>query len=116
MFLVLIQKKKKIFNNLCNSNFPPPNHLDGSIACLTNKANLFGSYFSVHSSLSNFYDPDPPILLLTNPMPSIIISAHKVCQLLCSLKTNKASGSGGIPPRFLREFADELTFFFFFFL
>ena len=29
--------------------------------------------------------------------------------MLCSLKTDKASGPDGIPPRFLKEFADELA-------
>ena len=42
-------------------------------------------------------------------MPSIIISARKVCRVLRSLKTDKASGPDGIPPRFLKEFADELV-------
>ena len=31
-----------------------------------------------------------------------------VC-MLCSVKTDKASGSDGIPPIFLKEFADELA-------
>ena len=42
-------------------------------------------------------------------MPSIIISARKVCWVLRSLKTDKASGPGGIPPRFPKEFAEELA-------
>ena len=42
---------KKIFNNFCNSSFPSLICLDGSIACSpTDKANLFGSYFSTNSS------------------------------------------------------------------
>ena len=51
------------------------------------------------------------ILLLnpSKPIPSIIISARKVRRVLRSLKTNKASGPDGIPPRFLKEFADELA-------
>ena len=100
---------KKIFNNFCNSNFPSLICPDGSIACSpTDKANLFGSYFSANSSLSDSNAPDPPTQPLTNPIPSIIISAHKVCRVLRSLKTDKASGLDGIPPRFLKEFADEL--------
>ena len=101
---------KKIFNNFCNSNFPSLIRPDDSIACSpTDKASLFGSYFSANSSLSDSSAPDPPTQPLSNPIPSIIISAHKVCQMLRSLKTDKASGPDGIPPRFLKEFPDELV-------
>ena len=94
---------KKIFNNFCNSSFPSLIRPDGSIACSpTDEANLFGSYFSVNSSLSDSNAPDPPTQLLSNPIPSIIISARKVCRVLCSLKTD-------IPPSCLKEFADELA-------
>ena len=83
---------------------------DGSTACSpTDKANLFGSYFSDNSSLSNSSAPDPPTKPLSNPIPSIIISAHKVRRVLRSLKTDKASGPDGIPPKYLEEFADELV-------
>ena len=52
---------KKIFNNFCNSSFPSLIRSDGSIACSpTDKANLFGSYFSANSSLSDSNAPDPP--------------------------------------------------------
>ena len=50
----------------------------------------------------NFYIKIPYI-------PSIIISARKVRRALHSLKTDKASGPDGIPPRFLKEFADDLA-------
>ena len=103
-------QSKKIFNNFCNSSFPSLTHPHGSIACsTTGKANLFGSYFSANSSLSDSNAPDPPTQPLSNPKPSIIITAHKVRWVLHSLKTNKASGPDGIPPRFLKEFADELA-------
>ena len=93
--------------NFCNSSFPSLIRPDGSIACSpTDKANLFGSYFSANSSLSISNAPDPPTQPLSNPIPSIIISARWV---LRSLKTDKASGPDGIPPRFLKEFADELA-------
>ena len=89
------------FNSFCNSNFPSLIHSDGSIAgSPTDKANLFGSIFSTNSS------PTEP---LTNPMPAMIISAHKVCRVLHFLKTDKASDLDGIPPRFLKEFADEVA-------
>ena len=101
---------KKIFNNFCNSSFPSLIRPDGSIACsTTDKANLFGSYFSANSSLSDFNAPDPPTQPLSNPIPSIIISARKVRRVLRSLKTDKASGPDGVPPRFLKEFAEELA-------
>ena len=101
---------KKIFNNFCNSSFRLFIHPDGSIACSpTDNADLFGSYFSANSSLSNSNAPDPPTQPLSDPMPSIIISAYKVRRVLRSLKTDKASGPDGIPPRFLKEFADELA-------
>ena len=101
---------KKFFNNFCNSSFPSLIHSDGSIVCSpTDKANFFGSYFSANSSLSNSNDPDPPTQPLSNPIPSIIISAHKVCRVLCSSKTDKASVPDGIPPRFLKEYAEELA-------
>ena len=91
---------KKIFNNFCNFSFPSLIRPDGSIACSpTDKANLFGSYFSAYSSLNDSNAPDPPIQPLSNPIPSIIISAHKIHQVLRSLKTDKASGPDGIPPR-----------------
>ena len=100
---------KKIFNNFCNSSFPSLIRPDGSIACSpTDKANLFGSYFSANSSLSDSNAPDPPTQPLSNPIPSIINSARKVCRVLRSLKTDKASGPDGVPPRFLKEFAEEL--------
>ena len=103
---------KKIFNNFCNSNFPSLIRPDGSIACSpTDKANIVGSYFSANSSLGDSNALDPPTHPLSNPMPipSIIISARKVHRVLRSLKTDKASGPDGIPPRFLVEFADELA-------
>ena len=107
MFLVLIQKN---LNSLHNSSFPSLIRPDGSIACSpTNKANLFGSYFSANSSLSDSNTPDPPTQPLSNSMPFIIISARKVHRVLHSLKIGKASGLDGIPPRFLKEFAGELT-------
>ena len=91
---------KKIFNNFCNSSFPSLIRPDGSIACSpTDKANLFGSYFSANSSLSDSNAPDPPTQPLSNPIPSIIISARKVRRVLRSLKTDKASGPDGIPPQ-----------------
>ena len=105
MFLVLIQKI-----NFCNSSFLSLNCPDGSIACSpTDKANLTGSYFSANSSLSDSNAPDSPTQPLSNPIPSIIISSRKVCWVLRSLKTDKASGPDDIPPRFLKEFADELA-------
>ena len=91
---------KKIFNNFCNSSFPLLIRPDGSIACSpTDKANLFGSYFSANSSLSDTNAPDPPTQPLSNPIPSIIISARKVRRVLRSLKTDKASGPDGVPPQ-----------------
>ena len=99
---------QKIFNNFCNFSFPSLICPDGSIACSpTDKANLFGSYFPANSSLSDSNAPDPPAQPLSNPIPSIIISTSKVRRVLCSLKTDKASGPDGIPPRFLKEFADN---------
>ena len=101
---------KKIFNNFCNSSFSSLIYPGGSIACSsTDKANLFGSYFSANSSLSNSSAPNPPTQPLSNPMPSIIISARKVRRVLRSLKTDKASGPDGVPPRFLKEFTDDLA-------
>ena len=99
----------KIFNNFCNSSFPSLIRPDCSIACSpTDKANLFGSYFSASSSLSDSNTPDPPTQPLSKPIPSIIISARKVCRVLHSLKTDKASGPDGIHSRFLKELVDEL--------
>ena len=101
---------KKIFNNFCNSSFPSLIRPDSSIACCpTDKANLFGSYFSANSSLSDSNAPDPPTQTLSNPIPSIIISARKVRRVLRSLKTDTSSSPDGIPPKFLKEFADELA-------
>ena len=101
---------KKSSTTSVTLSFPSLIHPDGSIACSpTDKANLFGSCFSANSSLSNSNAPDPPTQPLSNSIPSIIISVHKVRRVLHSLKTDKASGSDGIPPRFLKEFADELV-------
>ena len=100
----------KIFNNFCNPSFPSLIRPDGSIACSpTDKTNLFGSYFSANYFLSNSNAPDPPTQPLSNRIPSIIISARKVCRVLRSLRTDKTSGPDGIPPRFLKEFAEELA-------
>ena len=61
---------KKIFNNFCNSSFPSLIHPDGSIACFpADKANLYGSYFSANSSLSDSNAPDPPTQPLSNLYP-----------------------------------------------
>ena len=101
---------KKIFNNFCNSSFHSLICPDGSIAYSpTDKANIFGSYFCDNSSLSDSNAPDPSTQHLSIPIPSIITSAHKVHWVLRSLKTDKASGPDGIPLRFLKEFADEMT-------
>ena len=60
----------KIFNNFCSSSFPSPIRPDGSIACSpTDKANLFGSYFSTKSSLIDSNAPDPPTQPLSNLIP-----------------------------------------------
>ena len=64
---------KKIFNNFSNSSFPSLILPDGSVACSTDKANLFGSYFSANS-FSDSNALDPPTQPLSNPIPSIIIS------------------------------------------
>ena len=91
---------KKI-NNFCNSSFPSLIRPDGLITCSpTEKSNLFGSYFSDNSSLSDSSAPDHPTQPLSNPIPSIIISACKVRRVFHSLKIDKASGPDGIPPRF----------------
>ena len=107
MFLVLIQK---ILNNFCNPNFPSLIFPDGCIAWFPiDNTNLFGFYFSANSSLSASSAPDPPTQPFSNPIPSIITSAHKVRCVLHSLKTDKASGPDGICPSFLKKFADELA-------
>ena len=81
---------------------------DGSIACsCTDEASSFGSYFSTNSSLSDSNAPDPPTQHLTNPIPSIIIFALKICRVLRFLKIDKASVPDGILLRFLEEFTDE---------
>ena len=100
----------KIFNNFCNSSLVSLIYPNDSIACSpTDKVNLFGSYFSANSSLSDSNAPDTPTQSLPNPVPSTNISALKVRRVLRSLKTRTASGPDGIPPRFLREFADALA-------
>ena len=104
---------KKIFNNFCNSSFPSLIRPDGSIACSpTDKANLFGSYFSANSSLNDSNGPDTPNQPLSNPIPSIIISARKIRRVLRSLKTDKGSGPDGITPRFLKELLMNWCLFF----
>jgi len=70
---------------------------------------LARTLFSSNSSLDDSDVLEPPSLPLSNPISPPIISAHKVRRVLSSLKTNKASGPDGIPPRFLREFAAELA-------
>ena len=96
--------------DFCNSSFPSLVCPDGSIACSpTDKTNLFGSYFSADSSLSDSYAPDPPTQTLSNPIPFIIISASQVRWVLRSLKPGKVSDPDGMPPSFLKEFADELV-------
>ena len=65
--------------------------------------------FPLYSSLSDSNAPDHPTQPLSNPIPPIIISARKVRRVLRLLKTDKASGPDGIPPRFLKEFAEELA-------
>ena len=42
-------------------------------------------------------------------MPTIIISVQRVRRILLSLEIGKASGPDGIPARFLKDFADELS-------
>ena len=64
---------------------------------------------SSNSSLDDSNAAPPPNLPLNNPMPPPIISERRVRRALCSLKTNKAYGPDGIPPRILREFASELA-------
>ena len=94
--LVLIQIF--FFYNVCNSNFPSLICPDGSIACFPNdKANLFGSYFS-KILLSAI-----PMLLNLPLNPSLTIFTP-ICLLI---KTDEASGPDSIPPRFLKEFAEE---------
>ena len=66
------------------------------------------TFLLAKSSLNDSNAPDPPTQPLSNPIPSIITSARKVRRVLRSLKTDKASGPDGIPPRFLKESADEL--------
>ena len=90
MFLVLIQKKS-------------------STTSVTPAFRHFGSYFSANSYLSYSNAPDPPTQPLSNPVPSIIISARKVHQVLCAFKTDKVSEPDGLAPRFLKKFADELA-------
>ena len=113
--LLLLKKcfwflSKKIFNNFCNSSFPSCVCSHGSIACSpTDEANLFGSYFSPNSSLSDSNAPDPPTQPLSIPIPSNIIFTCSIRRVFRSLKTDKASRSDDIPPKFLKEFADELV-------
>ena len=102
--------KKKPSTTSVTPAFPHLFALMTPIACSpTDKAKLIGSYFSANSSLSNSNASDPPTQPLSNTIPSIIISARKVRRVLRSLKTDKASCPDGIPPRFLKEFSDELA-------
>ena len=64
---------KKIFNNFCNSSSPSLICPDGSIGCSTDKANLFGSYFSANSSLNDSNAPDPPTQPLYPPSSSLLV-------------------------------------------
>ena len=106
----LFSLSKNISTNFCKSSFPPLFHTDGTIAVSpTEKANLFGSRFSANSSLDDSEAAAPPIKPLTNPMSSPIFSVRRVRRALRSLKTNKAYGPDGIPPRILKEFAEELA-------
>ena len=101
---------KNVSKNFCNSNFPPLFRPDGSIAnSPTEKATLFGSQFSANSTLDDSDALEPSNLPLSRPMSMPIVSQRKVRRVLRSLNTNKASGPDGIPPRFLKEFADELA-------
>ena len=69
------KKKKKIFNNFCNSNFPLLICPDGSVACsLTNKANIFASYFSASSSLMLLTLPLYPSLTLYHLSLSLFVN------------------------------------------
>ena len=101
------------FNNFCNSSFPSLIRPDGSIACSpTDKASLFDSYFSPDTSLSNSNAPDPPTQPLSNPIPSIIISARKVCRVLRSLKTDKIQALIAFLPDFWRNLLMNWHLFF----
>ena len=97
----------KTFNNFCNSTFPPLICPDGSIACSTVIATLFGSHFYANSSFSNFNAPDPLTLHFTNPMPSINISAQSLLGT-SFLKDKQGFRPDSIPPRLLEEFANEV--------
>ena len=101
---------KNVSNNFCNSSFPPLFRPDGSIACSpSEKATLFGSLFSANSSLDDSGAPAPSDLPLSHTMPPLIISHHKVRRALLALDVKKAHGPDGVPARFLKEFADELS-------
>ena len=101
---------KNVSNNFCNSNFPPLFKPDGSIAVSPHdKATLFGALFSANSTLDDSDAPCPSDLPLTQPMPLPIFSCRKVRRVLLTLKTRKAYGPDGIPPRVLKECAYELA-------
>merc|ERR1712002_923990 len=101
---------KNVSNNFCNSSFPPLIRSDDSITISpSDKANLFGSLFSSNSSLDDSNAPEPLNLPLSHPIPPFIISHQKVLKALLSLETNKAQGPDGIPAKFLKEFAYELS-------
>ena len=106
----LFSLAKAFSKNFCHSGFPPLFYSNGSIAVSpSEKASLFGSLFSSNSSVDDSNAAAPETLPLTNPMSSPIISVRKVRRVLKSLKTDKAYGPDGIPPWFLKEFADELA-------
>ena len=94
--------------NFCKSNFLPLIRADGSIT-ITPKPNFFGSLFSVNSSVNDSNAPGPLTKPFSNLVPSPIISVHKVCRVLVSLKIGKASGSDCIPVWFLKEYAAEIA-------
>ena len=101
---------KNLSHNFCKSSFPPLFDSDGFIAtCPKEKANLFGRLFSANSTL-NTSNLTPPIKSeLSNPMPQFFISSKLVRKFLKALKVKKAHGPDGVPPRVLRECADELA-------
>ena len=57
----------------------------------------------------------PPLDILNFPtflptaFPPPTVHPHEVCSKLVKLQTNKAMGSDNIPPRILKEFANELA-------
>ena len=95
---------KQLLGKGDDSSYPPLEQNNSFVTDNKEKADIFNTFFTGHSTLDTSGATLPDFDFVTNErLAEIVASEQEVRDQLQSLKTNKATGHDGIGPRMLKE-------------